>query len=187
MQPPQHMPFHGRQRRRSGSMAYTEGVPFSQPLRGRASGVGWGCRRRCFDGARLGCVAEPGTDLSFTYTATRLNLAALAQRALTVLPHESERGEEPAVPHQGIADNRHVAKSDRQEKAEAGSDRRIFQAHQKAVLDRVPVYSQGQLPEALGGNPALMPAYRGGHIEAFPAQQLRPPGKVGILAIGEEI
>src|SRR5690242_2299176 len=110
MQPHQHMPFHGRQRRRSGSMVYTEGVPFSQPLRGRASGVGWGCRRRCFQGARFGRVAEPGTDLSFTYTAARLNEAALPQRALMVLPHESEGGEEPAVAHQGIADNGHVAK-----------------------------------------------------------------------------
>src|SRR6185437_8236738 len=132
-------------------------------------------------------VTKPGAYYTFRHPAPPLDEVALPPRALPALPYKCEGGKQSAVHQHGVANDQQVTPGNGDEQAQAGSQRGIFPAHEEAVLDRMPVDYQRQLAKALGGNAALVPAYRRRHVQAVPAQQLRPPGQVGVFAVSEEV
>src|ERR1035441_2320868 len=65
--------------------------------------------------------------------------------------------------------------------------RRILNTHQETILHRVHIDGRGDGSPLSGYHAAHVPTHRRRCVDTSPAEQLRPPGHVGILAVGEEI
>src|ERR1700692_1203718 len=153
-----------------------------------------GCPRASQCGGELfGCgfaywfEVEPARHIGIVHALTQHDLAPLGDHALPVPEQKRKCLERGMLPQKTAADYYHIAGRNREKIALVKVPTDVLDPQQEAVFHRVHVDLGRQGSPVAGQRIAYVvaPGVRG--IKAFPAEQLRAPGHIGVFPVNKKI
>ncbi len=109
-------------------------------------------------------IIEPADQFAVADSAMRLDPFSLFLDRFAFPPEQAQPREQSPVEEHAVSENQQVARGDGNQQAQVQTSGDIFCAHEKAILDGMPIDLVRELPEALRSHSPHMPGHGLRHV-----------------------